>query len=139
MKRLSLFFLFLFVSGIQYEANPIALPYARISELYFNQNNDWTLEIYFAYGDKYLKKDFDSICVTTSSGTARIKLDNIKYAMLCMGYRVTNVPATTAFYNKNAIEYLDEYEYIRIQRNDKHSLRLFYVQDYYSSIKRRKL
>lgn len=43
------------------------------------------------------------------------------------------------FYHKNAIEYFDEYEYIRIQRNDKHSLRLFYVQDYYSSIKRRKL
>jgi hypothetical protein len=78
MKKTSMFILCLLVFSIYYDANPIAEPQAIISELYFDQNNNWSLEIGFAYESRYYKKDFDSICVKTSNGFARIKLDNIK-------------------------------------------------------------
>ena len=47
--------------------------------------------------------------------------------------------ANKEFIIKNDVEYLNIYEYIRMQRNDKHSLRLINVKDYNTSFKRRKL
>src|SRR4030066_2277363 len=58
--------------------NPIALPQAFISELTFEGNNNWILEISFRFSTPYVKSQFDSICVATSGGLSRIRLDYIK-------------------------------------------------------------
>jgi hypothetical protein len=57
-------------------SNPIAVPSAIISELLFNNNTDWDLEISINYGELYHSQDFDSLCLETASGFSRIKLDN---------------------------------------------------------------
>jgi hypothetical protein len=75
MKKVFFFFVVLTTTRMLF-SNPIGTPLARISELYFDQNHKWFLELYFPYV-KYHKNDFDSICVKTSSGFSRIKLDNI--------------------------------------------------------------
>ncbi len=59
-------------------SNPILLPQAFISELKFDENNKWILEINFWYDDPYLQQKYDSICIGTLNGFSRIKLDNIK-------------------------------------------------------------
>jgi len=61
--------------------NPIPMPQAFISEFMFTTNNQWEMEVVFGlWGgtNTYLHNEFDSICVATSAGTARIKLDFIK-------------------------------------------------------------
>jgi hypothetical protein len=57
-------------------ANPIALPQAGISQLKFDGNNRWSLAIYFE-SSSYQKSLYDSICVSTSSGLSKIRLDNV--------------------------------------------------------------
>jgi hypothetical protein len=56
-------------------SNPIATPFAKISELKFEEDNEWLLEIELFYTNHI--NDYDSICVKTSNGFSRIKLDNI--------------------------------------------------------------
>jgi hypothetical protein len=58
-------------------SNPVALPQAFISELKFEENNKWLLEISFRFNTVYRKNQFDSICVATLNGFSRIRLDNI--------------------------------------------------------------
>jgi hypothetical protein len=60
-------------------ANPVVAPQALISEFMFATNNKWELEISFAgTTDTYIHSEYDSICVVTSAGIARIKLDFIE-------------------------------------------------------------
>jgi hypothetical protein len=59
-------------------SNPILLPQAFISELKFDENNKWILEINFWYDDPYQQQKYDSICIGTLNGFSRIKLDNIR-------------------------------------------------------------
>ena len=63
-------------------ANPIALPQAGISQLKFDGNNRWSLAIYFE-SSSYQKSLYDSICVSTSSGLSKIRLDNV-WQVLCL-------------------------------------------------------
>lgn len=58
--------------------NPIVIPQAFISELTFDVNNNWILEVTFGYSKPYLHEEYDSICIETSNGFSRLKLDNIQ-------------------------------------------------------------
>jgi hypothetical protein len=77
MKKVICFILALIPTNLLY-SNPIVLPQAIISELKFEKNNNWTLEIGFQCGEFYSKEKFDSICIASSNGFSRIKLSNIK-------------------------------------------------------------
>jgi hypothetical protein len=77
MKKMILGIITLLIPISNLFGNPIAIPQAFISELKFEENNTWLLEISFRFGSPYLKKQFDSICVETSGGFSRIRLDNI--------------------------------------------------------------
>lgn len=78
MKKIIVFVFLLFSTTFSL-ANPIALPLAAISEFMFESDTNWTLEITFKYGTRYYRHgDFDSICVVTSKGRSRIKLDYVK-------------------------------------------------------------
>ena len=73
MKRklivLSILLLPVFIS-----ANPIALPYYFVTELFFNENNDWTLELSLI--DIDISVDvIDSIYLCSSSDTIKIPND----------------------------------------------------------------
>jgi hypothetical protein len=78
MKKIILFFIVALISVNSLLSNPIALPQAFISELKFEENNRWLLEISFRFSTLYLKSQFDSICIATSNGFSRLRLDNIK-------------------------------------------------------------
>ncbi|MGO9481437.1 MAG: hypothetical protein ACLP05_06630 [Candidatus Kryptoniota bacterium] len=61
--------------------NPVAPPHAIISEFKFDAVNKWELEIGIGssmVGLPYIHGDYDSICITTSAGSARISLDFVK-------------------------------------------------------------
>jgi hypothetical protein len=78
MKK-TIFFLITLLIPINFLfSNPIALPQAFISELKFEGNNKWLLEISFRFSTSYLRSQFDSMCVATSNGFSRLRLDNIK-------------------------------------------------------------
>jgi hypothetical protein len=78
MKKIIFFLLIAVISVNSLLSNPIAPPQAFISELKFEENNKWLLEISFEFSTLYRKNQFDSICVATSGGLSRIRLDNIK-------------------------------------------------------------
>ena len=56
-------------------ANPIPIPQARISELYFNEQDNWILELDIYYETPYQAGMFDSIFISSTSGIAKIKPD----------------------------------------------------------------
>lgn len=59
--------------------NPVVRPQALISEFMFASDNKWELEICFVgMMDIYLHTEYDSICIVTSAGMARIRLDFVK-------------------------------------------------------------
>ena len=74
MKKIILGCLALLLSFSAY-SNPIALPAVAISELTFDVDNEWTLELYCDHlSDSHtLSSVFDSIYVSSSSGEAKIK------------------------------------------------------------------
>jgi hypothetical protein len=76
MKIIIVFIVFV-LSATSALSNPIMLPQAFISEFMYESDTQWTLEIMFMYGEVYKHGDFDSICVGTSHGTSRIRLENI--------------------------------------------------------------
>lgn len=79
MKKIFFFcFLFILMPIKMFVGNPIVLPQAFISELKFDVNNNWVLEITFGYSKPYLQQEYDSICIETSNGFSRLKLDNIE-------------------------------------------------------------
>ena len=87
MKKIILGCLALLLSFSAY-SNPIALPAVAISELSFDTENNWTLELYYTedyMSDMYsLSSVFDSIYVSSSSGKTKIK----ELPILSMGDRV---------------------------------------------------
>lgn len=67
MKRIVLLFLFqLLVYGLN--ANPVLTSEAYISEIYFDEDDDWTIEIYF----NYLNEEYPEFKFYTSAGSADI-------------------------------------------------------------------
>lgn len=78
MKRIFICFGVMLISILNVAGNPVLLPQAYISELFFDNNEKWILEISFFYSKNYNPNDFDSICVKSSNGQSRIKLDNIE-------------------------------------------------------------
>ena len=79
MKKIFFFcFLFILMPIKMFVGNPVVLPQAFISELKFDVNNNWVLEITFGYSKPYLQQEYDSICIETSNGFSRLKLDNIE-------------------------------------------------------------
>ncbi len=57
-------------------ANPILLPQALISEFRFQSPGKWELEINFATpSNLFVRQDFDSILVGSSTGLSRLRLD----------------------------------------------------------------
>ncbi|MBE0538955.1 MAG: hypothetical protein IH620_04530 [Ignavibacterium sp.] len=79
MKKIFFFcFLFILMPIKMFVGNPVVLPQAFISELKFDVNNNWILEITFGFSKPYLQVEYDSICIETSNGFSRLKLDNIK-------------------------------------------------------------
>ena len=87
MKKIILGCLALLLSFSAY-SNPIAHPAVAISELSFDTENNWTLELYYTedyMSDMYsLSSVFDSIYVSSSSGKTKIK----ELPILSMGDRV---------------------------------------------------
>jgi hypothetical protein len=78
MKKLITFLIFGLIPVSFLSSNPILPPQAFISELKFDENNNWLLEVTFQYSTLYTKADFDSICISTSNGFSRLRLENIK-------------------------------------------------------------
>ena len=79
MKKIFFFCLLFILMPIKmFVGNPVVLPQAFISELKFDVNNNWVLEITFGYSKPYLQQEFDSICIETSTGFSRLNLDNIE-------------------------------------------------------------
>jgi len=75
-RRILLIFLFLSFQSIQW-SNPIDnTPLTLISELVFDNNGDWTMELGFAFGG-YWKEATDSIVIKVAGKEAKI---NITYA-----------------------------------------------------------
>ncbi len=77
MKKITVLIVFL-LSLSNTHSNPVMVPQAFISEFAFESDTHWTLEIMFRFGDEYNHSDFDSICVATSHGSSRIRLDHIQ-------------------------------------------------------------
>ena len=55
-------------------ANPLPEPQASISELFFPDQDKWILELDISGGYVYESWMFDSVCISSKSGTAKIKL-----------------------------------------------------------------
>jgi hypothetical protein len=77
MKKIIFALIMLFIPVSKLLDNPIVSPKAFISELKFEGSNKWLLEIGFQFSVPYRKSQYDSICVTTTSGFTRIRMDNI--------------------------------------------------------------
>lgn len=78
MKKI-LLFVFLSLLSNSLFGNPVAPPQALISEFMFTSNNKWEMEISFTgLTDIYLHGQFDSICIATTAGMARIRLDFVR-------------------------------------------------------------
>ena len=59
-------------------ANPIAIPQARISELYFTPQDNWILELDIFFESSYQAGMFDSVFISSASGMAKIKPEVFK-------------------------------------------------------------
>ncbi|MGD0337829.1 MAG: T9SS type A sorting domain-containing protein [Bacteroidota bacterium] len=59
-------------------ANPIEVHQALISELLFDENDHWILEIIFDTFGGFSSEDYDSICMRTSNGISKLKLNSLK-------------------------------------------------------------
>jgi hypothetical protein len=64
--------LILLIFSFSLFANPIAIPQAIISELYFTPEGDWILELGI-FGESYHEGMFDSVFIASTSGKAKIK------------------------------------------------------------------
>lgn len=66
----SLLFVFTFTF---LQANPISPPEIGVSEVMFDSENNWILELELFYYNLYPFGTLDSICITTSSGTSKLE------------------------------------------------------------------
>lgn len=83
MKKIFFFcVMFILIPIKMFVGNPVVLPQALISELTFDANNNWILEITFGYSQPYLHEEYDSICIETLNGFAKLKLENIEDSTL---------------------------------------------------------
>lgn len=64
----------LIVFGIGANANPILLPYMEISELYFDDNNHWILELAYYEIDEQDDLSIDSIFLFSNSDTIKLPM-----------------------------------------------------------------
>ncbi|MFA6598634.1 MAG: T9SS type A sorting domain-containing protein [Ignavibacteriaceae bacterium] len=79
MKKSFFVLLFFFAATNTVLENPILIPPAYLSEFTFDLNNKWIMEIDFSfvYGG-YLAKNYDSICVVSTEGISKIRMENVK-------------------------------------------------------------
>jgi hypothetical protein len=77
MKKIILFYIAATIFINWSLSNPLPVPQAIISELKFEDSSKWFLEINLLYSSQNHKNNYDSICIKTSSGFSRIRLDNI--------------------------------------------------------------
>ncbi len=84
MKKLFFFLASIIIYTFPVLSNPIVLPKAYISELKFDINNNWVLEISFEAEAPYYHQQYDSICISTSYGFSRINLEYVKDSSLIM-------------------------------------------------------
>jgi hypothetical protein len=74
MKKCALLFVVIISSSVFLHANPLpVISVARISELVFNDANQWTMELYF-YTVGYDPNEIDSIVIESSSGRAKLNV-----------------------------------------------------------------
>ena len=84
MKKL-LLFVGLSVFAFSLRANPLPSPTIAVSELMFNSENNWIIELELFNFEYY--NNFDSICITSSTGIAKlvsytIELDDFEHGFL---------------------------------------------------------
>jgi hypothetical protein len=58
-------------------SNPVETPATFISELKFEQQNKWILEIAFSSTLPFTSERYDSICIESSGGISKLNLDKI--------------------------------------------------------------
>jgi hypothetical protein len=63
----------------QVMANPVVIPQASISELSFLDQDTWILELDIFGWDEYESWIFDSVYVSSKSGTAKIKPSGVSH------------------------------------------------------------
>jgi hypothetical protein len=79
MKKIFPYLILLLIPTQPLFNNPVIPPHATISELYFDEGNKWKLEISFGkFSTPYRSFQYDSICISTSSGFSRIRMKNIR-------------------------------------------------------------
>lgn len=93
MKKIILVFI-LAIIGIRLDANPIPVPTLAISELYFENSNDWKLEIKYDY--IYTGFSFDSIFLC--SGQDSVKLPDYPLTGYSGHIVLTNDSLSSAFH-----------------------------------------
>ena len=113
MKKKIFFLIVLLIPICNLISNPIPLPQAFISELKFEENNKWLLEISFRFSTPYLKRQFDSICVATSNGFSRIRLDYIKDSTNL--FVITSDSLTSSLSIKIEGDYIKLYSFLSFQ------------------------
>ncbi|MBN1396787.1 MAG: gliding motility-associated C-terminal domain-containing protein [Bacteroidetes bacterium] len=77
MRKTSIYLIIAFIFTNSILSNPLPSPFVKISELKFEENNKWFLEIEIFDSDN--PSDFDSICIETSNGFSRIRSVNYTY------------------------------------------------------------
>ncbi len=77
LRKIQYLFLCFAISSNILSSNPLPIPQAFISELKFENDGTWVLEISFQFSAPFRKQTYDSILVASSSGTSKIKLDFI--------------------------------------------------------------
>ena len=75
MKKIILLFAILIGSHSFVWANPIVqIPITKFSELVFDNNNNWTMEIYFPFGYGAGTNSFDSVIFSVSNISSKLKV-----------------------------------------------------------------
>ncbi len=108
MRKINLFLLIALFFTNSLLSNPIPSPCAMISELSFDEHDKWSLEINI-YASQSGLTEFDSICVETSNGFSRIRLDNIAYSTNLLV--VTSDSLTSPLLMNRAGDYVKLYSY----------------------------
>ena len=76
-----LFWVLLLIMSNRLLGNPVEPPHAEILAFKFDPVNKWELEIGLGYLNPYLpslRSYYDSICIVTSSGRGRVRLENVQ-------------------------------------------------------------
>lgn len=93
-------------------SNPLPIPQAFISELKFENNGSWILEISFQFSTPFRKQTYDSILVASSSGISKLKLDFIPEGALL--YVITSESLQTPIVMNKSGDCIKLYSFIDI-------------------------